>query len=357
MKRSLALALALMCACSLAAVAQQAPNGKKKEAKKKAAPVKYINTAPVGKRVGIIGLDTSHAPAFAMSFNAENAAPELNGFRVVAAYPIGSKDIKTSVDRRPAYIKQFNMLGIELVDSVAALVEKVDFVCLESNDGRVHLEQALPVIKARKPVFIDKPIAGSLADTLAIFAAAEKYKTPVFTASSLRWIPQALELRGGAQGKILGADCFSPAALEATHPDLYWYGIHGVEILYTLMGVGCQQVTRFQNENNEFVVGEWKDGRIGTFRGTRQGTHQYGGTAFCEKSTVYLPLEQAYTPLIQAIAKFFATGQAPVPQDEMIEIYAFMSAADASKAQGGRPVKMADVIEKARAEAAKIKID
>jgi predicted dehydrogenase len=234
---------------------------------------------------------------------------------------------------------------------------KVDFVLLESNDGRVHLEQALPVLKARKQVFIDKPIAASLADVLTIFRASEKYNTPVFTASSLRWIPQGLELRGGAKGKVLGADTFSPASLEPTHPDLYWYGIHGVEILYTVMGPGCRQVTRFRTADDEFCVGEWADGRIGTFRGTRKGPHTYGGTVFCEKAIIPLPMKQAYDPLIVEIAKFFETGKPPVPREEMLEIYAFMAAADASKAQGGRPARLDEVLKKAQAEAEKIRIE
>lgn len=362
MKKSLMLVLALLAVCSLTATAQQtaAPKGKKKAAKAAAAaaaPKNYVTTAAPGKRVGVIGLDTSHAIAFANDFDAEPAKPEMRGLRVVAAYPIGSKDIKSSVDRREGYIANYKKIGIEIVDSIPALLEKVDFVLLESNDGRVHLEQALPVLKAHKPVFIDKPIAASLGDVLAIFRASEKYQTPVFTASSLRWIEQALPLRGGAQGAILGADAFSPAQLEPTHPDLYWYGIHGVEILYTLMGPGCQQVSRVQKPDTEFCVGEWADGRIGTFRGTRKGTHQYGGTVFCEKSTVCLPLKQSYDQLAGAIAEFFETGKSPVAREEMIEIYAFMSAADASKAAGGRPVKIADVMAKAQAEAEKVKLD
>src|SRR5690606_31727214 len=146
------------------------------------------NNQLTGKRVGIIGLDTSHAIAFAKTLNAENAASDYDGFKVVAAYPQGSKDIQSSVDRVPGYIKQMKEFGVEIVDSIKDLLKKVDVVLLESNDGRVHLEQALPVFKAGKRMYIDKPIAASLADTVAIFEASEKYKTPVFSASSLRYM-------------------------------------------------------------------------------------------------------------------------------------------------------------------------
>ena len=340
-------AVALFLTQAVANPAQSTPTANPENADK-------ISTAGIGKRIGIIGLDTSHSLAFTRTFNARTASVEdFKGYRVVAAYPQGSRDIESSTARVPEYVQHMREMKVEIVNSIPALLKKVDFVLLESNDGRVHLEQALPVIGAGKPLFIDKPIAGRLADVIAIFTAAGAKKVPIFSASSLRWIPRALELRGGDQGAVEGADAFSWSSLEPTHPDLYWYGIHGVEILYTVMGTGCQSVTRFQTEDTEFVVGLWEGGRVGTFRGLRSSEHKYGGTVFAEKKIEYLPMEVSYDPLAKAIARFFETGQSPVSQEEMIEIYAFMSAADLSKAQGGRPVKIADVIAQARADAAK----
>lgn len=315
-----------------------------------------ISTAKAGKRIGIIGLDTSHAPAFTRAFNAPDASAEdFRGYRVVAAYPQGSRDIESSTSRVAGYVREMRDMGVEIVDSIAALVGKVDFVLLTSNDGRVHLEQALPVIEAGKPLYVDKPMAASLADVIALFEAARAKKVPLFSASSLRWIPGALELRDGAQGTVEGADAFSWAALEPTHPDLYWYGIHGVEILYTVMGTGCLSVSRFRTEDTELCVGQWEGGRIGTFRGLRSSEHSYGGTVFAEKKIVVLPMGSDYAPMLKAIARFFATGRPPVPPDETIEIYAFMSAAERSKSQGGQPVLIADVLTEARAAVAKRK--
>jgi hypothetical protein len=311
-----------------------------------------ISTAEPGKRIGIIGLDTSHAPAFTRTFNAKDAsARDLGGFRIVAAYPQGSPDIESSTSRVPGYVREMRDMGVEIVDSIAALVGMVDFVLLTTNDGRVHLEQARPVIAAGKPLYVDKPMAASLADVIALFDAARAGNVPLFSASSLRWIPGALELRNGAQGTVEGADTFSWAALEPSHPDLYWYGIHGVEILFTVMGTGCLSVSRFRTADTELCVGQWRDGRIGTFRGLRSSEHSYGGTVFAEKKIEVLPMGSDYEPLLKAIARFFATGRPPVPEDETVEIYAFMSAADRSKARGGQPVLIADVLAEARAEA------
>ncbi|HEX2976398.1 MAG TPA: Gfo/Idh/MocA family oxidoreductase, partial [Bacteroidales bacterium] len=196
------------------------------------------------KRIGIIGLDTSHSTAFTKALNDPSSGPAFGGYRIVAAYPQGSKDIKSSVDRIQGYTEEVKKYGVEIVDSIDSLLKKVDFVMLETNDGRLHLEQALEVLKSGKRMFIDKPVAASLADAITIFRAADHYNVKVFSSSSLRYTAGIKEISEGSIGKVLGADTFSPCSLEKTHPDLFWYGIHGVEILFTVMGTGCKTVSR-----------------------------------------------------------------------------------------------------------------
>jgi hypothetical protein len=299
-------------------------------------------------KVGIIGLDTSHVPAFTKALNDQQAKPDLAGFRVVAAYPQGSRDIESSVKRVPGYTAEVRKLGVEIVDSIDALLKRVDVVLLESNDGRPHAEQVLPVLKAGKPVFIDKPVAGTLVDVVRIYEAAEHFKVPVFSSSSLRYTEGAQAIRNGKVGRVLGADAYSPSELEHTHPDLFWYGIHGVETLYTVMGTGCQSVVRVAAPDADVVVGTWEGGRIGTFRGLRKPNPMvYGGTAFGAKAAAPIGGSAGYRPLVAEIAKFFRTRTAPVDPRETIELYTFMEAADESKLRGGVPVLLREVIEKA----------
>ncbi|MFQ6130441.1 MAG: Gfo/Idh/MocA family protein [Armatimonadota bacterium] len=302
-------------------------------------------------RAGIIGLDTSHVIAFTRILNDVNAADDVSGCRVVAAYPKGSPDIESSVSRVPRYTEQIQEMGVEIVASIAELLERVDVVLLETNDGRPHLAQVLPVLKAGKPVFVDKPIAGSLADAVAIFQASEHYQVPVFSSSSLRYAEGAQQARAGRIGRIVGCDTYGPCSLEKTHPDLFWYGIHGVEALFTVMGTGCETVTRASTSGTDLVVGVWEDGRIGTYRGIRQGKSEFGGTAFGTEGIAPVGPSAGYRPLMVDVVRFFRTGVPPVPAEETLEIYAFMEAADESKRQGGKPVSVQTVMAKARAEA------
>ena len=301
-------------------------------------------------RAGIIGLDTSHVIAFTKILNDPKAPPELSGCRVVAAYPQGSKDIVSSTSRVPKYTAQMKEMGVEITESIEELTGKVDVVLLESNDGRVHLEQIRPVLKAGKPVFIDKPMTGSLSDAILIFEEAEKAGVPVFSSSSLRFGKNSQEARAGKFGTISYCETHSPASIEKTHPDLFWYGIHGVEALFTVMGTGCQSVKRSTSDEGKIVVeGKWAGNRTGIFREGKG----YGGFARGDKGEGEVGSYDTYRPLVVEIVKFFRTGKPPVAPEETLELLAFMEAADESKRRNGNEILLSEVMKRARAAATK----
>lgn len=303
-------------------------------------------------RIGVIGLDTSHSLAFTEIFNGENPAEDVAGFRVTVAYPYGSADIESSASRIPGYTEQIKAMGVEIAESIPELLEKCDCVLLETNDGRLHLEQYRLIAATKKPCFIDKPLAASLADIVAIYDVAAAHDAPVFSCSSLRFSSGPQAARNGEAGDVLGCEAYSPCSLEATHPSLYWYGIHGVEILYTVMGAGCETVSRAHSDDFDFATGVWSDGRIGTFRGIRKGKAGYGGVVYGSNEIRSLGNFDGYRPLVVEIARFFRSGEAPIEPAETIELYAFMTAADESLARNGAPVAIAEVLEAARQEAA-----
>jgi predicted dehydrogenase len=296
--------------------------------------------APESLRVGIIGLDTSHAIAFTRLLNDSDAPTQLSGCRVVAAYPPGSRDIESSVSRVPRYTREIQQYGVRIVDSIEQLLEEVDAVLLETNDGRPHLRQVRPVLRAGKPVFIDKPLAGSLRDAVRIFHEAAAAGVPVFSSSALRFGQNTQAARAGTLGRIVSCQTRSPASIEPTHPDLFWYGIHGVEALFTVLGTGCQSVRRTSEDGKIVVTGQWAGGRTGVYR---EG-EGYGGVARSEQGEGSVGSYDGYLPLVREIVRFFRTGEAPVSPDETLEIYAFMEAADESQRRGGAEVTLSSVM-------------
>jgi hypothetical protein len=296
-------------------------------------------------RIGIIGCDTSHVIAFTETLNNPDTKGHVPGGKVVAAYRGGSPDIPDSASRLDGYTKTLQeKYGVKMCGSIEELCENVDAVLLESLDGRPKLEQVKPVLKARKPVFLDKPMAGSLRDVLEIFRLAEKAKVPVFSSSSLRFSKDTQAVRSGAVGKVNYAETYGPCEIEPHHPDLFWYGVHGVESLFTIMGTGCETVQRGKTADGKIeVTGTWKADRKGVFREDKN----FHGLAKGDKGEAKAGSFDGYVPLVAEIIRFFQTGVAPVKPEETIEIFAFMEAADESKQQGGAPVKIKDVLKNA----------
>ncbi len=297
-------------------------------------------------KLGIIGLDTSHAVAFTKILNDPDNPHHVKGAKVVAAFKGGSPDIPSSRDRVDRYTKTLvEDFGVKLYPTIEAMCGKVDAVLLESVDGRPHLKQAKPVIEAGLPLFIDKPVAGSLKDAIAIFDLAQKRKVPMFTSSSLRFAKGTLAVREGSIGKVTYCETHSPCSLEPHHPDLFWYGIHGVESLFTALGPGCISVRRGKTEDGKIkVTGKWTGDRTGVYREGKG----FGGKAVGSKGESEVGKFDGYPPLIREIVTFLKTGDAPVTPEESIAIYAFMEAADESKRRGGEEVSLEEVLKKAR---------
>ena len=308
-----------------------------------------LSCAAADLRIGIIGLDTSHATEFTALLNNVQHKEHVAGGKVVAAFKGGSADIESSASRVAGYTKTLEeKFGVKIVPTIEELCAQVDVVLLESVDGRPHLEQARPVFKARKPMFIDKPVAGSLHDALEIYRLAKEANVPVFSASSYRFYDSLVEVKKTDVGEVRSVISYGPCHLEPHHPDFYWYGVHPTEALYTLMGTGCESVTRTSTEEFDVATGVWKGGRVGTLQGLRTKATPHKVIVFGSKAVAEQKGSGTYAPLVREIIKFFQTGVAPVSPEETIEMFAFMEAADESKRQGGRPVKLSEVMAKAQ---------
>lgn len=291
-------------------------------------------------RIGIVGTDTSHVTAFTKILNDPASPDYLPGAKIVAAYKGGSKDLQESASRVDGYAEELRTKwGVQFYSDIGQLAKRVDAVMLTSVDGRVHLEQAKPIIAAKKPLFIDKPLASTLADAREIARLAKEAGVPWFTASSYRFGELGTSMKFE---DARGVTTWGPGPLEEHHElELAWYAIHPIELLYTLMGPGCETVSRAVGKDNDVITGIWKDGRIGTVRALRPyGT--YGAVVYREKTVVESKPKTAegYRPLLVEVIKFFETKQPPVSNEESLEMFAFMDAAQKSKQQGGVPVKL-----------------
>jgi predicted dehydrogenase len=306
------------------------------------APVEPPRWATRELRAGIIGTDTSHVPAFAKTLRSR---PEWK-IKLVAAFKGGSPDLPTSANRVEGFARTIREdYGVEIVDSIEALLPKVDVVFLTSVDGRPHLAQVTPVLKARKPVFVDKPLAASLEDARRIVALAKETGTPFFSSSSSRFHPDLPRLRSNpGVGKVTKVQATYVLNKLEFHPDLFFYGIHGVEALYAVMGTGCTTLSRRIEGDADVTTCRWKDGRVGVYHGTlTRGDTQPMIRIWGDKGTTESSGSGGYDGLLLAAAEFFHTGRPPFDAAQTLEIFEFMTAAQLSKERNGAEVPLAEL--------------
>ena len=316
----------------------------------------FVSTLDAGDqfRLGIIGTDTSHVRHFKNAFANPDAPELLQQFQITAAFPGGTPDFPPSWDRVNMFAEELEERGVTLFSTIEEMLPHVDGILLTSVDGRPHLEQARLVIEAGIPLYIDKPMAGSLADVIRMFRLAEEHNVPMFSSSALRYQAETQRIRNERPfGNVLSATTWGPSGPSAARqPDLFHYGVHTVESLFTLMGTGVQTVTRTQGQTSDIVVGVWEGGRVGTFQGLLVGNRPWGGFAFGERGSAPAGGWDGYALLIETFCNFFLTGETPIDPRETIEMFAFMEAADISRDRGGVPVCIAEVIERASNEVA-----
>ena len=280
----------------------------------------------------------------------------MPGARVVAAYKGGSPDIEASASRLEKFTADLrDTWRIELVAPIDELVRRVDAVILLSVDGRVHLAQARPVHRRAQAALHRQAVHRQRAGRHGAREAgtgepARPSSAPRPCGSTTRCSESSATREWR---RCWARITWGPAPVEPHHPDLFWYGIHAVEMLYTFMGPGCERVTRTHTAGADVVTGHWKDGRIGVVRGIREGASSYGQVVFGRKAIVSTPPADAaaapvkrssYHGLLVAIVEFFRTRTSPVPLDETLEIMAFMEAADLSKVRVGAPVELTEVL-------------
>lgn len=296
-------------------------------------------TSAADLRLGIIGTDTSHVIEFTKMLNDTSSPQHVTGARVTAAYKGGSTAMPESYTRVDRFANDLRTRWqVEFVPNIGALCGRVDGILLESVDGSQHLEQVKQAVKCGKPMWIDKPVASTLADAREIARITHDAGVPWFSASSLRFGDIANSVKSADN---TGAVAWGPGSLGKGGLDLAWYAIHTVELLYAILGPGCEEVTRVHTDASDVIIGRWRGGRIGEVRALRPGD-SYGAVAFRAKAVASSPpnADDSYRPLVVEIVRFLQTGQPPVSNEETLETIDFMDAAQRSMAANGAPVKL-----------------
>jgi predicted dehydrogenase len=295
-------------------------------------------------KIGLVGLDTSHVVAFTELLNVPSNPNRVVGGKVVAAFPGGSPDMDLSRNRVEGFTKTLREKhSVEMKDTPEAVAEAVDLLFITAVDGRVHREQFERTVKFKKPTFIDKPLAVSVADAEAIVRAANLEKVPVMSCSSLRYDDDLVKALAGKREDVLGCDTFGPLSEVATQPGLFFYGVHAVDMLVAVMGHGCTEVAATHTASGDVLSMSWPGGRTGSVRLMKDGHGKYGctlhrkaGAQFVDASAGKRP---AYASMLAAIFRSLPQGRSDVPADEMLDTIRILEAGNSAR-QTGRVTKV-----------------
>lgn len=294
----------------------------------------------MGLRLGLIDFDTSHAYEFAARLNHRGIAEDqwVDGATVVVGCP-GKSIIYP--ERIPVETKRIESLEFPLVSTPEEmLAHNLDAVLIESNCGQQHLERAEFFLTHKMPVFVDKPFACSRKDAERMFELADKAGVPLMSSSSLRYAPEVVEFRqssASAEKPIIAAVTYGPAELNPKNPGFFNYGIHAVEMLYALLGRGCESIACVSGNFGDMATGVWADGRIGSVRGDRP-SRGFGFLGFTDRARhVDVSTQYIYRELLKEIVRMFETGKSPIDPAETLELVSYIEQAADSAANHGLP--------------------
>ena len=296
-------------------------------------------------KIGMVGLDTSHATAFVDLLNDSNNEFHVPGCKIVKAFPGGSAKFSLSANRVEGFTEELKKRNVEIVDSLEALAG-LDAYFLESVDGDQHLEQFKILANFGKPVYIDKPLACKYSDAKAIVELAKEKNIPLMSCSSLRYALGICDLKKEEDTEVFACQAFGPMNLLDDYRDYFWYGIHTTEIVFAMLGKGCESVQVIPTHHADLLFGRWADGRIGSILGNRNNVWEFGcsiTTNTHQRQAVASGAIPYYAQLLKEVVPFFQTGKSPLDIEETLEIIAFLEAASRSRAANGALIKTADL--------------
>lgn len=226
-------------------------------------------------------------------------------------------------------------MGVGKAGSIAEVIEQCDcLVVLSPDNAERHEDLADLPLKSGKPVYIDKPIAPSLAAAKRLFAKAEQHQTPMMSSSALRY---GSALVNALKDQMAG----KPARFVSTRGPGDWatYAIHQVEMLVMALGAGATQMMACGNDQVNLLLVDYSDGRRGLVEQipdhTFQLSAQFGGGSLAIDA-----MDDFFPRFIDAMLGFFQTGKSLVPEAETLEIAALLEAGAAALAAPDRWVKV-----------------
>ena len=222
--------------------------------------------------------------------------------------------------------------GVKKCESIDELCEKSDaIIILAPSNPEVHLHLAEAVLKHKKPTYIDKTFAPDYKTAREIYAIGEKYGTPFFSTSALRY-----------EAELAGKCGATDVALTGGGSNFPEYSIHMIEMLVKTLGLGAKTARAEIVGSQTHVFVSYEDGRCASM--THAPMLPFAIYANTENGASYAPADSAYFPtLIETMLKFFEDGALPFPKEETLEAMKIREGALIAAENPGKTVSLDDL--------------
>ena len=273
---------------------------------------RQVTSMGAGMRIGLVGIDSSHAEDFLRHFNTEQRHSDI---RVTALW--GGDEVRSAE-------LVANASGLETASSLDALIAGVDAVIVGDRHGALHAQHALPCLAAGKPVFVDKPLACAVADATAIVDAAERAVVPLLSGSALRWqtATTVLKARLAYADGPLSIDGYGTWYPDSEYGGPIFYAIHTIELLQELTST---KWSGLRVESGDEPIIRYESGRatvsisfrpLGASGSSAFGVSVRSPVLTCETP---IPLPSDYmAPVTDRIATMLQTGQSSMDREALL---------------------------------------
>ncbi len=292
-------------------------------------------------RLGVVGVDSSHLPAFTSRLHALTDAGE-GRCRVTTMFDPGEhflpeKDVE-------GWKTEARQMGVADAKSMDALLDQVDGVLVLSVNGHEHLAHATPALRRGLPTYIDKPLTCSPAEADRLAGIVRETGARCYSASSLRFAKE-LEDVAKLPGEVVAVDVVGPGELNDAMAGLYFYGVHSVELADAILGPGVEAVRASSTPDRDLADLRYADGRLARIRLERRGGYAFGATVHTTQTlhSFVVDFEPVYARLIAGMSRFFEGAEPPVSLDRIVENIKTMAAGNQSLTTNGDWVKLTDV--------------
>jgi predicted dehydrogenase len=287
-------------------------------------------------RVGLVGVNTSHAGAFARLLNERSVA---GGARVTWVW---GGELRPNQPDAPTLAKTYDIP--EVVTEPTAKIGETDLVLVvdDTGGGANHVPLARPFVEAGVPTFLDKPMAVDLGEAQELFALAEERGAPVTSSSALRF---AVELEAD-RGRIAALGPLS-SVVSVGPGEWYYYGVHAVEQLYAAVGGGVEWVQRFTWPDRDVAVLSYADGPTAVVETLRDAAYAFHLTMYGKEGLHAVRIadfDGFYSGQVRAAVEMARTGTPPVAPEETLELLAVLRAGVLSAERDGARVSVASVL-------------